>query len=369
MMTMELGVQRDQQDRFKEIQEYMSAEFTKRYGNTRHPKRLKGLLRSALEAELVPVAHSVGQQLNEPMVVLKTLGNGHCLEAAISWILYKTAGMAKELVRVLLELYRDPELADLFQLGLATCQAQGGDLQHVTQESFLAGLKEGSIWSDHPEVRMLGMALNATMVVWQMDEALGMATPTCASEGSYTIHLILQGQHYEALLSRALAVECVSAQDCVPMTPFYTTDGVEQVKQAHAAARAQLERHRAQLNVKQTWDKPPPRDGNPTAELELTEEDVQPTGFLNVDVEVQTALFNSFTPLTGTEAPRTKPVKVQQKTDQGFLGSGGTQLAGASTTTVSSLKATQGSMPWSKQMSSQKSTAQSRTRGGLRGVV
>ena len=153
------------------------------------------------------------------------------------------------------------------------------------------------------------------------------------------------------------------------MTPFYTTDGVKQVKQAHAAARAQLERHRAQLNVKQTWDKPPPRDGNPTAELELTEEDVQPTGFLNVDVEVQTALFNSFTPLTGTEAPRTKPVKVQQKTDQGFLGSGGTQLAGASTTTVSSLKATQGSMPWSKQMSSQKSTAQSRTRGGLRGVV
>ena len=216
---------------------------------------------------------------------------------------------------------------------------------------------------------MLGMALNATMVVWQMDEALVMATPTCASEGSYTIHLILQGQHYEALLSRALAVECVSAEDCVPMTPFHTTDCVEQVKQAHAAARAKLERHRAQLNVQQTWDKPPPRDGNPTAELELTEEDVQPTGFLNVDVEVQTALFNSFTPLTGTEAPRTKPVKVQQKTDQGFLGSGGTQLAGASTTTVSSLKATQGSMPWSKQMSSQKSTAQSRTRGGLRGVV
>ena len=146
MMTMELGVQRDQQDRFKEIQEYLSAEFTKRYGNTRHPKRLKELLRSALEAELVPLAHSVGQQLNEPMVVLKTLGNGHCLEAAISWILYKTAGMAKELVRVLLELYRDPEFADLFQLGLATCQAQGGDLQHVTQESFLAGLKAGSIW-------------------------------------------------------------------------------------------------------------------------------------------------------------------------------------------------------------------------------
>ena len=139
-------------------------------------------------------------------------------------------------------------------------------------------------------------------------------------------------------------------QDCVPMTPFYTTDGVEQVKQAHAAARAQLERHRAQLNVQQTWDKPPPRDWNPTAELELTEEDVQPTGFLNVDVEVQTALFNSFTPQTGTEAPRTKPAKVQQKTDQGFLGSGGTKLAGASTTTVSSLKATQGSIPWSQRM-------------------
>ena len=212
LTKMELGVQRDQQDRFQAIEERLAAEANRRFGNRRNKKVMEAV-QSALKVEPTPAVHSISQQLGEQMVVLKTLGNGHCLEAAISWLRFQTPGMAKVLVEVLLELYQDPAFADLVQLGLATCQAQGGDLQHVTLEGFLAGLKEGNIWSDHTELRMLCSAVNATVVVWQMDEELGIASPTCESGGACTIHLILQGQHYEALVSRARAIEYVNAGD------------------------------------------------------------------------------------------------------------------------------------------------------------
>ena len=116
------------------------------------------------------------------MVSLETMPNGHCAAAAISWIYDKTPGLAKAFVGLLLELYDDPKFAEILQLGLATCRAQNADLQHITETEFHAGLRTGEIWSDHPELTMLGKALNLTIIVWQMDEELKIATPTCGFE-------------------------------------------------------------------------------------------------------------------------------------------------------------------------------------------
>ena len=339
MMKMELGAQRDLQSRNAEIAQQLQEEYSKRCLNAKYQRKQKEKLEICLSAESSPLVQSVGQQMGEDMVALQTKGNGHCLAASLSWGLFGTPGMAKAVLGILLEFYNDPEYNHLLQLGLATCQAQGGELQHVTQESFLEGLHTGAIWSDHPELRTLGIALGVNLVVWQMDQKLGVASPTCEAAGERTIHLSLRGQHYEALVSRELVMEYVNAEYQASAVPFYTADRVEDIMQAH---------ERARLLAQTLWDKPPHRDGNPTANLDLPKGDVQikePTGVFNVDVEEQAALFNSFTPRT-IEAPDTKPVKVQQKTDLGVLEEEKSQPPGTGTSTVSSLQATQGSMPW-----------------------
>ena len=366
MLRMQVGMQRDLEDRTSETAKLLQEEYDKRCQSLKYTNKQKEKLLHCLDEEPSPLVNSVGQQLGENMVALQTAGNGHCLEAAISWSLFRTPGMAKALVGTLLETYQDPEFVDLLQLGLATYQAQNANLQNVTKEEFIAGLRNGSIWSDHPELTVFGKALNVTVIVWQMDERLGMATPICGLEATRdcTIHLILRGQHYEALVARTRVEQYVDAEYMTPSAPFYTKDRGEDVMQAHARAKSRAQRAAPR-------DKPPIRDGHPAAGL------VQPkvnamtpvaTAELRGVIEEQAALWNSFTPRITTAAQHTKSASVRQKADQSSLGGGRTQLTGASTSTVGSLQATHGSMPRTSTLSQSsvvQSAAPSRRRSGV----
>ena len=165
------GLRRDRQQRSLQLIEQLLTNKRTKCSKRKQTSKVKAKLRSLLEdPETSSLVDSVSEQMGSQWMALTTDGNGFCLAAALSWALVNTPGCAKHLAAALVELYEDPEYADLLMAGLDACHAQPEQyLQDMSVEDFKQGLHEGTIWADHPELTAYSCAYQVQIVVWVWD--------------------------------------------------------------------------------------------------------------------------------------------------------------------------------------------------------